>query len=56
MVWGIIETTEVGTITEAQLGWLRREIDRGESDVWVFSAADSIGAVLELLGCAPDAA
>ena len=28
--------------------------DRKPPDVWVFSAADSIGAVLELLGCAPD--
>ena len=56
LVWGIVETHVGGAITDVQLDWLRREIDRGEGDVWVFSAADSIGAVLELLGCARDAA
>ena len=56
LVWGIVEKSVDGAITEAQLDWVRREIERGEGDVWVFSAADSIGAVLEVLGCARDAA
>lgn len=56
LVWGIVEKAPGNTITEAQLDWLRREIDSGSGDVWAFSAAESIGAVLELLGCPSGAA
>lgn len=55
LVWGIVEQSESGAITDSQRDWLRRKIDGGEGDVWVFSTADSIGAVLGLLGGAPEA-
>ena len=55
LVWGIVEQAESGTITDSQLDWLRRKIEGGEGDVWAFSTVDSIEAVLELLGGAPEA-
>jgi hypothetical protein len=55
LVWGIVENALAGAISETQLEWLRSEIEYGTGDVWVFSTADSIGAVLNLLGCAQGA-
>lgn len=55
LVWGIVEQSESGEITDSQLEWLRRKIEGGDGDVWAFSTVDSIGAILELLGGAPEA-
>lgn len=55
LVWGIVEQSESGAITESQLDWLQRKIDCGEGDVWAFSTVDSIEAVLGVLGCAREA-
>jgi hypothetical protein len=55
LVWGIVEQSEGGAISEPQIDWLKRKIDSQEGDVWVFSTADSIPAVLGLLGCPAEA-
>jgi hypothetical protein len=49
LVWGL-EQSDSGPITDSQLHWLRGKIADGDGDVWAFSTADSIGAVLGLLG------
>ncbi len=50
LVWGIVEKSEQGLISEAQLEWVRHDIAHGTGDVWVFSSVDTIDRVLELLG------
>jgi hypothetical protein len=55
LVWGIVEQAGSGRVTDSQLDWLRRKTEDGEGDVWAFSTVDGIGAVLGLLGGAPEA-